>query len=235
MKLKVKNKIKIAEKIYQFDLDIAGKNFNFKPGQFASLDLLDKNGQVLKERKRFFSFISSPNDKETLSIATQIGLSGFKHRLKYLEIGYEVELGVISGRFTLPEVSPDPLAFIAGGIGITPFISMLRYLKESKDTRPIKLLYSVREKENAVYLEELKQLTKDKLNFELILTVTNDPNWLGEKRRIEKKFLTDHLGDLNQYLYYIVGPTLMVQSIKVILLELGVQLEKIHLDYFSGY
>ena len=234
MKIKLVNKKSLTSDIKQFDFDIKGKNLKYKSGQFASINLI--NGLENEfGHKRFFSFVSSPNNHEILSVSTIISSSPYKQKLDQLALGTEVELGPISGHFTLPANITMPLIFIAGGIGITPFISMLRFIREEKIKTPILLLYSVKSITEAVYLDELKKCEKSSTNFQLILTVTQDPAWTGEKRRIEAEFLKEHVKNLQKSLFYIVGPVGLVQSIKMILVDLGVPEAHLKTDHFSGY
>src|SRR5579884_245909 len=137
------------------------RTFFFKPeipvqftaGQYAEWSLphphADKRGA-----KRWFTISSSPNEP-LLSITTKLDAekgSSFKKRLFQLQPGYEATLNGPFGDFVLPKLIQTPLIFVAGGIGITPFHSMLQWLAETNETRPIKLLYAVRSEDEIIFI-----------------------------------------------------------------------------------
>lgn len=194
--------------------------FTFKPGQYISV--------TLANIKKYFSIVNSPDEKGIITIATRLRDSGFKKSLRELEIGAEVELGPISGSFVLPEDTTRPLIFIAGGIGITPYMSMLRYIKNHNLNYKITLLYSSRDQASTAYFEEVK-------NFKSILTMTEDPAWAGEKRRIDANFIKEYFPDLNTSAYFVVGPPAMVEAVQKALLEAGVEINNITIENFTGY
>jgi ferredoxin-NADP reductase len=111
-----------------------------------------------------------------------------------------VEVEKPKGDFALPEDTSRPLVFIARGIGITVFRSMLRYIREEQLPYQVTLTYSNRDRESAAFLDELRELEHEPPDFRLILTMTQDPSWEGETRKVEAEFIKDHLREnLNQY------------------------------------
>lgn len=211
------------------------ERLTFKSGQYIFVTL--KNALYPDERnnRRHFSIVNSPNQRGIITIATRLRDSGFKKSLKELPLATEVELGPIAGNFILPEDTKRPLTFIAGGIGITPYISMLRYIAEEKLPYNITLIYSNRDKESTAYFDELENFKVQIANFKLIITMTEDPNWIGEKRRIDAKFIKDYIKDINEPLYFVVGPPTMVDALQRALLEAGVGIENIKIENFTGY
>lgn len=218
---KIVDKKEIATSTLQVTFQVS-EQFTFTPGQYIFVDLI--NPPV----KRHFSIVNSPDEKGIVTIATRIRDSGFKKSLKELPVGTEVELGPISGSFILPEDASRPLIFIAGGIGITPYISMLRYVKNHNLNYKITLLYSNRDQAGTAYFEEVK-------NFKSILTMTEDPNWNGEKRRIDANFIKEYFPNINSYGYFVVGPPPMVEAVQKALLEAGVEINNITIENFTGY
>ncbi|MDP3973920.1 MAG: FAD-dependent oxidoreductase [Candidatus Daviesbacteria bacterium] len=196
---------------------------NFKPGQYFFVNL--------PMGRKQFSINNSPNQSNILTLTTRLTGSDFKNALNELPIGAEVELGPIAGIFTLPEDQTKPLVFIAGGIGITPFMSMLRYLRETENPYKITLVYSNRNQASTAFLNEVS----DFKFIKLILTMTDDPNWIGEKRRIDAGFIKEYFPNINENLYMVVGPPAMVEAVRKALEEAGVSKENIKFENFTGY
>lgn len=228
---RIKNKEEIATGTLQVIFETS-EPFTFIPGQYCFVTLINPPYQDARENKRLFSIVNSPNQKGIITITTRLRDSGFKKSLRQLSVGTEVELGPIAGGFTLPDDTKRPLVFIAGGIGITPFISMLRYAKEDNLPYQITLIYSNRDQASTAFLDELQNL---KSNIKLVLTMTEDPAWPGEKRRIDADFIKDYIADLNGHSYFVVGPPAMVEAAQKALLEAGIDPTNINLENFAGY
>lgn len=231
---KIIEKKEIAKGTLQVTFQV-DEPFSFKAGQYCSVTLPnllypdDRGGQ------RHFSIINSPNQKGIITIATRLRDSGFKKTLNEMPMQAEVELGPIAGAFTLPQDAKRSLTLIAGGIGITPYMSMLRYIKEEGLPYNVTLIYSNRDTVSTAFLNELQTLSKTLPNFKLILTMTEDPEWTGEKRRIDATLIKDYIKNLNEPLYFVVGPPPMVDAVQRALLEAGVNIENIKIENFTGY
>jgi ferredoxin-NADP reductase len=140
------------------------------------------------------------------------------------------------GNFLLPEDTSQPYVFLAGGIGITVFRSMLRYIAEEDLPHRITLIYSNRDQESTPFLDELSEFEQARDTFQLVLTMTEDPSWNGETRRIGPELLRDHLADdLRSYAYLVAGPPTMVNAVVETLHTAGVPEERVSADRFSGY
>lgn len=232
---KIIDKKEIVKGTLQVTFEIRDEKFTFKPGQYCFVNLPKLLYPDDRGSKRHFSIVNSPNEKEIIVIATRLRNSGFKKTLNELPLGSIINLGPIAGTFTLPEVSKKPSVFLAGGIGITPYISMLRFIKEERLSHKITLIYSNRDSSSAAYLDELETLTRTLPNFKLILTMTDDPNWPQEKRKIDAQFIKDYIKDSNKPLYFVVGPPAMVEAIQRALLEAGVDVSNTKIENFTGY
>lgn len=208
---------------------------NFKPGQYMFITLTKLSYPDDRGGRRQFSIVNSPNKSNILTMTTRLSDSGFKKTLNELSIGSEVEIGPLAGVFTLPEDQNKPLVFIAGGIGITPFMSMLSYVKETKKPYHLTLIYSNRNRESTAYFQEIQLLANQIPNFKLILTMTDDPNWTGENRKIDANFIKEYFPNLNDNLYMVVGPPVMVDAVEKSLIEAGVKDENIKKENFTGY
>lgn len=219
------------------------ESFNFKPGQYIFLTLDLKHTDERGER-RHFSINNSPNEKGIITITTRLSDSGFKKTLNELQVGDAVELGPIAGAFVLPENKSKPLVFtgearklvfIAGGIGITPFMSMLRYLKEEGNPYNITLIYSNRNQASTAFLEEVKNLGLKIKDMKLILSMTEDDEWGGEKRRIDADFIKEYFPNVNKNYYMVVGPPAMTEAVQKSLMDAGVEIDNIKVEKFTGY
>lgn len=213
-------------------------DFKFIPGQFVEIYLLKPKYNDEKGLERHFSIASSPNEKE-LIFATRMRSSAFKNNLKEMVLGEEVKIKGPFGEFTLPEEKNIPLAFIAGGIGITPFRSMIKYIIEENLPYKITLFYSNHRPEESAFLEELQEFEGINRNFKLIATMTQLENslipWSGLRGRINSKMIKDNLKDWHEAKYYIAGPPQMVQAIYSILLEMKIGYDQIKEESFGGY
>jgi ferredoxin-NADP reductase len=126
--------------------------------------------------------------------------------------------------------------FIAGGIGITVFRCMLRYIAEENLPHRVTLVYSNRDRESTAFFDELQELERANPNLRLVLTMTDDSNWDGETRRIDADLLRDHLdGELDSYTYLVAGPPAMVEAMETTLRDAGVPDEGVRPERFSGY
>lgn len=235
MEAKIKEKKEIATKTLQVIYEVLGEREDFKPGQYFFVTLPKLFYPDQRGNKRHFSIVNSPNEKNVLSNATRLTDSGFKKTLSELEIGSRVEVGPISGSFVLPEETKRPLVLIAGGIGITPFMSILRFTQEESLPYKIILIYSNRDKSSTAFLDELQNIGKQNSNIELILTMTQDETWEGEKRKIDSQFIKDYTLKLKKPMFYIAGPPVMVEATVNSLHGIGVKQEDIKEENFSGY
>ncbi len=235
MKARIKDKKEIAKGTLMITLDLLGEQLEFKAGQYFFLTLPHLIYPDERGARRHFSIVSSPNAKGVLVMTTRLSDNGFKKTLKELPQGSEVEVGPIVGSFTLPQNFDQPLVFIAGGIGITPFMSMLKYTAEEKLPFNITLIYSNRNQDSSAFLKELEELTKRIPNLKLVLTMTEDDFWQGEKRRINGQLITDYTANLKNPFFYIVGPPAMVEAVLGELHKIDVRDQNIKIEKFTGY
>ncbi len=210
--------------------------FAFKAGQAVVLELLDPppgDGQ----KRRTFSLVSAPFER-TLTIATRMRDTAFKRALNALPDGASVKLVGPLGQFTLADVA-RPAVFIAGGIGITPFMSMLRQAAQDRSARRLVLLYSNRRPEDAAFLGELQALERQLGNFRLVATMTEMRNsaskWEGETGLLNAHLIERAASGLAAPVYYVVGPPGMVVAMVDTLRSTGVAEESIVTEEFYGY
>ena len=207
MKAKIAESRDVAKQTRYVVFDLLGHEVDFKPGQYFWVTLLDPPYDDEKGPKRHISVATSPNDRGVLALCTRLRDSAFKRSLAELPVGTEVEVEDPKGSFVLPEDTDRPYVFIAGGIGITVFRSMLRYIAEEKLRHRVTLVYSNRDRESTAFLDELPELERTCPSLKVVLTMTEDEGWDGETRKIDAEFLRDHLeGELEDYTYLVAGP-----------------------------
>ena len=202
--------------------------FAFRAGQAVVLELVDRHT---------FSLVNAPFESE-LVIATRMRDSAFKRALKALPDGASVKMIGPLGQFTLADTA-RPAVFIAGGIGITPFMSMLRQAAQDRSPQPLLLLYSNRRPEDAAFLGELQDLERRNKNFRLVATMTDMANsardWSGETSLINADMIRRCAGGLAGPVYYVVGPPAMVMAMQETLRGAGVAEDDIRSEEFYGY
>ena len=236
MRARVSEKREVAKGTLLVLFDLLGEEVEFIPGQFFFVTLLDPPYDDERGPRRHFSVVTSPNDQGTLGFCTRLRDSAFKRSLVELPIGAEVEVEEPKGNFLLPEDTTQDYVFLAGGIGITVFRSMLRYIAQEDLPYRVTVIYSNRDRDSTPFLDELAQLEQAITNFQLVLTMTEDPSWSEETRRIGPELLRDHLAnDLSFYTYLIAGPPAMVNAVVEMLHTAHVPEERVSPDRFSGY
>ena len=236
MRATIKEKREVAKGTLLVTFDLLGETVDFEPGQYFFVTLPDVGHQDEKGLRRHISVVTSPNEKGVLGLATRMRDTAFKRTLADLEIGSEVDVEPPKGKFRLPHDTSRPLVFVAGGIGITVFRSMLRYIAEEHLPYRITLIYSNRDRESTAFLDELVELERELADFRLVLTMTDDPGWDGDSRKIDARFFEDYLeGDLNQYTFLVAGPPGMTEGMETALDAAGVQTENVIVEGYTGY
>jgi ferredoxin-NADP reductase len=236
MRAKIKEKREVAKGTLMVTFDLLGEEVDFTAGQYFWVELLNPPYDDEKGPRRHISVVTSPNERGVLGLCTRIRDTAFKRSLAEMPVGADVDVEQPKGTFLLPEDTEPSYVFVAGGIGITVFRCMLRYIAEEKLPHRVTLVYSNRDRESTAFLDELTQLERDLPNFGLVLTMTDDPGWDGEIRLIDADMLRDHLdGDLSSYRYLVAGPPPMVEGVVEKLQQAGIPEEHITPDRFSGY
>ena len=236
MRAQIKEKQEVAKGTLLVTFDLLGEEVDFRPGQYFFVTLPDAGHEDDKGLRRHISVVTSPNERGVLGLATRIRDSAFKRTLAELPVGTEVDVEPPKGQFALPEETSRPLVFVAGGIGITVFRSMLRYIREDRLPYRVTLIYSNRDRESTAFLDELRELERELPDFRLVLTMTEDAGWDGEARRIDAGFIEEYLGEgLNGFTFMVAGPPGMTEGVQQALEEAGVEEENLIAQRFSGY
>ena len=212
--------------------------FAFKAGQSADVTLIDPPDTDAEGNTRTFSIASPPFENE-LVFTTRMRDTAFKRLLKNVPLATEVKIGSAAGSFTLHKNPAKPAVFLAGGIGITPFLSMVRQADHDRLPHKLYLFYSNRRPEDAAFLAALQTLEKTNPHFHLICTMTemskSKKEWKGETVLIDKEMLSRHLAVLQGPIYYIAGPPPMVAAMRQTLVSAGIEEDDIRAEDFAGY
>jgi ferredoxin-NADP reductase len=236
MHARIREKREVAKGTLLVTFDLLGEEVDFTPGQYFFVRLPDVGYQDHKGLRRHITVVTSPNEKGVLGFATRMRESAFKRSLGELPVGAEVEVEPPKGTFKLPEDPSRPLVFVAGGIGITVFRSMLLYIREEGLPYRVTLIYSNRDRESTAFLDELQELEHEIASFRLVLTMTQDAGWAGETRKIDSQFFRDYLGEeVNASTFLVAGPPAMVEGVQGALDEAGVEEENVIAERYSGY
>jgi ferredoxin-NADP reductase len=213
-------------------------DFSFKPGQALDIVLIHPPNSDAGGARHTFSLISAPFQGE-LAIATRMRDSAFKRALRALPIGSPAKVEGPFGSLTLHNNRARPAVFIAGGIGITPFMSILRQAARDQLPQQLILLYSNRRPEDAPFMAELQQLERQNKNFRLIATMTemnkSSRPWEGETRLIDENLVKRVGSDLSAPIYYLAGPPSLVAALREILNRTGIDDDDIRSEEFHGY
>jgi ferredoxin-NADP reductase len=214
------------------------EGFVWKAGQSIDLTLINPPETDAEGNKRAYSIASAPHE-ENIMITTRMRDTAFKRVLKNAEAGLEVKIEGPFGSFTLHEKAERPAIMLVGGIGITPFFSMLKNATEQKLPHKIFLFYSNRRPEDAAFLEDIKKIAGQNPNITFIPTMTNMEKsavaWEGETGYITKEMIERHVADKTDAVYYSAGPLAMVTAMRKTLGEMGVSDDDIRTEEFTGY
>ncbi len=234
---KLLNRVEVAEGTIAFHFE-KPPGFDFKPGQSTDITLLNPPETDSEGNVRTFSIASAPFEDQ-LMIATRMRDTAFKRSLKKVPLGTAVKMDSPMGSFTLHKNSVKPAVFLAGGIGITPFFSIVKQADHDQLPHSVYLFYSNRRPEDAPFLEVLETLEKTNPHFRFVATMTEMPHskkkWDGETGLIDKEMLSRYLSDLRGPIYYIAGPPTMVADMRKMLVASSIDEDDIRTEEFAGY
>jgi ferredoxin-NADP reductase len=231
----------IAVRTLEFEITRPG-GFQFKAGQTVDLTWINPPETDSEGDTRTFSIASAPDDPQLL-FATRLRDTAFKRILESAPLGAALRMEGPFGNLTLHNNASRPAILIAGGIGITPFRSIVRRAAHEKLPHRILLFYANKSTESAAFLEEFEAIRKDNPNFTFIPTMGNpSPSWHGETGRISAEMLIRHLNSTaspNVHaaspIYYVAGPPAMVTGIRSVLNNAGIDDDDVRSEEFSGY
>ena len=207
-----------------------GVNIDFFSGQFFMIRFEDD-----KTFQRSYSIASSPTQKNHVDIAMDL-VGKFTHKLWETKVGDYLIFKGPYGKFYFNETMNNNLVLIAGGLGITPLMSIIRYRNDKKLQNKINFIYSVKTPADIVYNEELIKIKDENKNFNYIVTITrtNDgDNWTGRTGRINIDLLKQNIDNVENSLYYLCGPLEFIKAKIAMLESLGAKKEQIKTDIWG--
>lgn len=222
----------VTDFIFQSD-----RALDYLPGQYLEFTLPHAKPDARGSR-RYFSLASSPTEK-TLRIGMKFATNGstFKQAFTHMTEATSFSAGQLGGDFTLPRDTSQKIAFIAGGIGITPFRSMMKYLIDTNDSRSVALLYAERTVNDLAYTDVFEQ-ARQSLGAATTYVLSKQTDRLPSHALagvITSSVIIAAIPDYSERLFYISGPHAMVHAIKEQLLLIGVKRHHIKVDFFPGY
>lgn len=234
--LTLKKKFRLAPDIVDFVLKPSQK-LTFSPGQYMEFTLAHPHPDS-RGNRRYFTLASSPTENDVhLGVRFYEHGSSFKRAMYRITSGTNMVAAQIAGDFTLPSDPRQKLVFIAGGIGITPFRSMLKYLLDTQERRDIALFYVNKRADEIVYKDVLSA-AQTRLGTKVFCTLTDTTaiprNWQGFVGRITEQMILRGVPDYDERIYYISGPPEMVRASEQVLRNMGVRNEQIRKDFFPG-
>lgn len=222
-RLKFIGKVKEAEGIFSYAFSMP-KGFKFLPGQYMEWTL-SHNKTDSRGNRRYLTIASSPTEPGLMfSVKHPNPASAFKQRLGVLKPGETILASHLAGSFLLPKDDSKKVALMAGGIGVTPFRSMIKHLVDSGQRRDVALIYSATSQAEIAYRKVFDNASKAGLSVSYVT-----------EGRVDQSKITKLMPDYKDRRFYVSGPYGFVNAVEIALLKLGVNSGEIVTDYFPGY
>jgi ferredoxin-NADP reductase len=191
--------------------------------------------------RRYFTLASSPTEENLiLGVKFYPKSSSFKKSMLAMDEdkNHEIVAAQLAGDFVLPNDPNQKCVFIAGGIGITPFRSMIKYLLDMNQKRPMVLFYANKSPSDIVY-KDVFEKAREQLGLKVIYTITGrskiPANWRGQVGHITAQMVKNEVPDYQHCLFYLSGPNAMITEFESVLSGMGVKREHIKKDFFPGF
>lgn len=235
--LSLKDKLVIAKDTYEFSF-VSDKKLSFIPGQYLEWTLEHRDPDS-RGNRRYFTISSSPTeDNIKLGVKFYPELSSFKNRLLSINVGDKIVASQCAGEFVMTKNINTKLVFIAGGIGITPFRSMIKYCVDKNEKRDIVLMYSNKKEEDIAYKDVLSE-AENKIGIKVMYFVTDEkPSTSGNNMRnsySNSEIIQKEIPDYKDRTFYISGPHGMVSMFEKNISDIGVPKKQIKVDFFPGF
>ncbi|MHB8625056.1 MAG: FAD-dependent oxidoreductase [Aggregatilineales bacterium] len=233
----LKNRIQVAPDTFDF-IFAPNRKLAFAPGQFMEWTL-GHDQPDSRGNRRYFTLASSPTEQDLiLGVKFYSNASSYKQSMLSMGRGSQIVAAQLAGDFVLPKDPSQRLVFIAGGIGITPFRSMIKYLLDTRQPRPIVVFYANRTVDEVVYTDVLERARRE-LGIQTIYTLTDKnkvpPGWRGQVGYITDTMIRTQVPDYKHCTFYLSGSNSMVTSFEKTLLKMRVRPDHIKTDFFPGF
>ena len=214
------------------------EGYEWKAGQFIDITLIDPRETDGEGNTRTFSIVSAPHETDIV-VAARMRDTAFKRVFGGAELGSIVEVSTPAGSFALHQKESRPAIMLVGGIGITPFMSIIKDATAKGLPHRITLFYSNRRPEDAAYVADLTALAGQNKNFIFVPTMSNMEKsaqaWTGETGYITREMIEKYAPERTDAVYYSAGPQGMVTAMRKTINEMGVSDDDIRTEEFSGY
>ena len=204
---------------------------DYKAGQFLFVTI--KPGE--KELSKHFSFSSSPTEKEHIEFTKKFTDSEFTAALKTLKPGDWARIEAPFGDFTF-EGEHEKIGMLAGGIGITPLMSICKFCTDKQLKTKITLLYGCRTENDIAFRKELEEMQKQNSNLKVVFMLNEaSSDWKGAVGVINADMVKQEIPDYKETMFYTCGPPPMVEVMEKLVESLGLPKTQLKREYFSGY
>lgn len=235
--LKLKGRRMVAEGTMAFHFEKPA-HFSYVAGQAGDWILQHPEKTDKEGNKRSFTLASAPYEDD-LFFTTRLRETAFKENLQSMPLGSEVSFDGPWGELTLHEDTAVPAVFLTGGIGVTPFRSIVLQWAHDQLEHSLFLFYSNRRPEDAAFMGELQEVAKRRPKFTFVPTMTEIKKskipWSGAEGYIDEAMLRRTLADLDRPIYYLCGPPKMVEAMQKLLQDSNVNQERVRTEAFDGY
>ena len=206
-------------------------DLSYKPGQFFFVTIR----QGGKELTHHFSFSSSPTEPEFFEFTKKFTDHEYSFSLKATKIGDWARIDAPYGQFTFDGEYPK-IALLAGGIGITPFISICKNATDKKLNSKITLFFGCKTQDDIAFRKELEEMQQQNSNLDIHFIVAQpSPDWKGAVGIISPEMIRQELPDFKENVFFTCGPPAMVKAMEIIIQSLGLPNEQMKKEYFTGY
>ncbi len=235
--LMLKEKLPIATDTYDFVFQ-PNKKMKFQPGQYMEWTLAHEK-QDARGIRRYFTIASSPTENDIrMGVKFYPKPSSYKMALESITDKETVVASQLAGDFTMPKDANKKLIFIAGGIGVTPFRSMIKYLTDKNEKRDIVVFYANNSYQDIAYKDIFDQ-AQQKLGIKTIYTLNNlehiPPEFNCENGFVTQAMIEKIVPDFKERMFYISGPRTMIVSFEKTLKNMGIKKSNIKTDFFPGF
>jgi glycine betaine catabolism B len=234
--LYLKERRKIAPNAFEFIFS-PDRKLAFAPGQYMEWTLGHEDPDS-RGNRRYFTIASAPTETDLhVGVRFSDRSSTYKQAMLGMHRNDEIIAGQIAGDFTLPRNRTQPLVFIAGGIGITPYRSMVKYLLDTQRRRPITIFYIAHSVHDFVYKDIFEQASRELGIRTIYITDSNEgmaPGWVGLSGPVKPKMIQTYAPNYRDAVFYISGPIGMVDSVKHMLRGMDIPGSQIKTDFFAG-
>lgn len=207
------------------------QELTYKPGQYFFITI--KQGD--KELTHHFSFSSSPTEKDHFEFTKKFTDHEYSMALKAAKVGDWARIDAPYGQFTFEGEHPK-IALLAGGIGITPFISICKNATDKRLNSKIILFYGCRTENDIAFKQELEKMQEQNKNLNIIFMINEaSSQWKGATGVINAEMIKNELPDYNDNLFYVCGPPPMVKAMETLIESIGLPKTQLKLEYFTGY